>query len=274
VTVIPSMNRSFGRFRPKQVERILSGEEVRDPVGAFLAAMVQDLRDVSRAEVPSSVAARHLLKMRMATEMDEGDPEPLLDVEEPAVPPARPLERRRPAVAALGLAAAMVVMVGLAASITGPPPGGTRSGGILRDVPPQLSPEGPGRFDQFVTNEARSSASSREPGQLPSGGSTGTDGGTSSDQPAGVIDGQGSGQPSGGGTGGGDGSGGGDSGSGEQPQSGGGSGSGGDVVGRGSGSDNRGQKDNAHGKGRGKGGKSRGDGARGSGEKGSSNKGR
>jgi hypothetical protein len=271
VTVIPSMNRGFGRFRPKQVERILSGEEVRDPVGAFLAAMVQDLRDVSRAEVPSSVAARHLLKMRMATEMDEGDPEPLLDVEEPALPPARPLERRRPAVAVIGLAAAVVVMLGVAASISGPPTGGTRAGGVVSDVPPQLAPEGPGRFDQFATNEARSSASSRESSQSPSGGSTGTVGGTPSDQPAGVTAGQGSGQPSGGGGGGGGGSGGGGSGSGEQPQSGGGSGSGGDVAGRGSSGDNRGQKDNPRGKGRGKGGgKSRGDG--GSGDKGSSKK--
>jgi len=239
--------------------------------------MVQDLRDVSRAEVPSSVAARHLLKMRMATEMDVGDPEPLLDVEEPALPPPRPLERRRRTIAAVGIAAAMVVMVGLAASITGPGSGGTRAGGVLRsDVPSRPSPEGPGRFDQFVTNEARSSASTREPAQPPSGGSTGTGGGTSSDQPAGVISGQVSGQSSGGGTSGGGGSGGsgGDSGSGEQPQSGGGSGSGGDVVGRGSGGDNPGQKDNPPGKDRRKGGgKSRGDGAGGSGDKGSSKKG-
>lgn len=270
--VIPSMNRGRGRFRPKQVERILSGEEVRDSVGAFLAAMVQDLRDVSRAEVPSSIAARHLLKMRMATEMDAVGPEPLLDEEEPALPPPRPLERRQRKVAAVGIAAAMVVMVGVAASITGPPSGGTRAGGVRSDVPTRMSPEGPGRFDQFVTNEARSSASTREPDQPSSGGSTGTGGGTSSDQPAGVIGGQGSGQPSGGGTGGGGGSGGSDGGSGEQPQSGGGPGSGGDVVGRGSG-DNRGQKDNASGKGRKKGGgKSGGDGARGSGEKGSSSK--
>ncbi|HEX2069867.1 MAG TPA: hypothetical protein VHH54_06655, partial [Actinomycetota bacterium] len=248
------MNSGRGRFRAKQIERILSGEEVRDPVGVFLAALVQDLRDVSRAEVPSSVAARHLLKMRMATEMDVGDPEPLLDEEEPSLPPPIPLERRRRAVAAVGIAAAMVVMVGVAASITGPRSGGTRAGGVLRtDVPSRPSPDGPGRFDQFVTNEARSSVSTREPDQPPSGGSPAAGGGPSSEQPAGVIGGQGSGQSSGGGTGGGGGSGGAGGGSGEQPQSGGGSGSGGDVVGRGSGGDNGGQKDNP-GKGRKKGG--------------------
>ncbi len=282
--LIPSMNRGSGRFRARQVERILSGDEARGPVGVFLAEMVQDLRDVSHAEVPSSVAARHLLKMRMATELGMGDPEPLLDVEEPALPPARPLERRRRTVAALGLAAAMVVMVGVAASITGPGNGGTRAGGIVRrDVPPLLQDD-PGRFDRFVTNEARRSASTRDPGQSPSGGSTGPAGGASSEQPAGVIGGQGSAQPVGSGTGGGGSSGGGgsggggsggaDSGSGEQPQSGGGSGSGGDVVGRGTGGDNPGQKDTTRDKGRGKGGgKSRGDGAGGSGDKGSSKKG-
>jgi hypothetical protein len=272
--VIPSKNRGSGRFRARQVERILSGDEARDPVGAFLAEMVQDLRDVSRAEVPSSVAARHLLKMRMATEMGEGGPEPLLDVEEPALPPARPLERRRRTVAALGLAAAMVVMVGVAASITGPRDGGTRAGGIVRnDVPPLQ--DDPGRFDRFVTNEARSSASTREPDQSPSGGSTGPAGGASSGQPAGVIDGQGSPQPAGSGTGGGGGSGGANTGSGDEPGSGGGSGSGGDVGGRGKGGDaNRGPKDKGDGKGRGKGGGKSGDRAQAGGEteKGSSKK--
>ena len=266
--VIPSMNRGSGRFRSKQVDRILSGDEVRDPAGAFLAALIQDLRDVSRAEVPSNVAARHLQKMRMATEMGEGGPEPLLDEEEPALPPPRPLERRRPAIAALGLAAAVVVMLGVAASFSGPRTGGTRAGGVIRsDVPPMVQ-DPPGRFDRFVTNEARRVASTREPSQPPSGGSTGTDGVTSSEQPAGVIGGQGSGQPSGGGTGGGGGSGGGDSGSGDEPQTGGGPGSGGDVSGRGTGGDNRGSKDNGPGKNRGKGGgKSRGDTNKGSSKK-------
>ena len=273
--VFPSTNRASGRLRAKQVERILSGDEARDPVGAFLAEMVQDLRDVARAEVPSGVAARHLLKMRMATEMGEGGPEPLLDVEEAAIPPPRPLERRRRTVAALGLAAAMVVMVGVAASITGPRTGGTRAGGILRSDVPRLPQDGPGRVDRFVRNEARSSASTREPGQPPSGGSTGSPNGSSDQSSAGVIDAQGSSQPTGNETGGGGGSVSANTGSGDEPRSGGGSGSAGDVTGRGTSGDNRDTNDKGHGKGRGKGsGKSRGDRARAGGdsEKGSSKK--
>ena len=150
--VIPS-NRGSGRLRARQVERILSGEEPRDSTGAFLAAMVQDLRDVSRAEVPSGVAARHLLKMRLATEMGEGGPGPLPELDEPELPPVRPLERRRPAVAALGLAAAMVMMVGIAASISGPRSAGTRAGSIITsEVPDRSTGDRAGGFERFITN--------------------------------------------------------------------------------------------------------------------------
>jgi hypothetical protein len=154
VRVVPSKSRGSGPLRAKQVERILSGDEPRDHVSAFLTAMIQDLRDLSRAEIPSSVAAQHLLKMRLATEMGEAGPEPLLEAEEPVLPPPRPLERRRPTVAALGLAAAMVVMIGIAASITLPRIAGTRAGGVVRsDVPPTVVENGPGGLDRSIAND-------------------------------------------------------------------------------------------------------------------------
>ncbi len=274
--VIPSRSRGSGRLRARQVERILSGDDPRDHVSAFLAAMVQDLRDVSRTEVPSSVAARHLLKMRLATEMGEGGPEPLRDAEERELLPPQSLERRRSRITAVGIAAAMVVMVGVAATLTGPPENaGTRAGDVRSGVPPRLSKDGPGRFDRFVTNEARRAASTRGPSQPPVG-STGTAGGASSEQPAsaGAIDSQGPAQRSGDEPAGGGGSGGADTGSADEPGSGGGSGSVGNVGGRETGGDaDQGPKSNAHGNGRGKGeGKSRGDRAQASGhkEKGSS----
>ena len=135
----------LGKLRAKQVERILSGDEPRDNVGAFLASLVQDLRDVSKAEVPSSVAARHLLKMRLATETFQGGPEPVLEAEETVLPPPSPLERRRPRTAALGLAAALMLGVVMASAIARPPDATTRAGrGGGTQVPPR----------QFVTGES------------------------------------------------------------------------------------------------------------------------
>lgn len=145
-------SRGSGRLRARQVERILSGANARDPVGAFLADLVQDLRDVSGAEVPSSVAARHLQKMRMATEMGVGGPGPLPELEEPELPPVHTLERRRPAVA-VGLAAAMVVMVGIAASITGSRTAGTRAGSIVTgEVPPRSAQHRTGAVERFIAS--------------------------------------------------------------------------------------------------------------------------
>ncbi|MDP8955616.1 MAG: hypothetical protein M3N24_01455 [Actinomycetota bacterium] len=252
-------------MRTKQIERVLSGDESRDDVLAFLSAMVQDLRDVARAEIPSGVAARHLLKMRLATEMGEVGPQPLLEAEEPALPPPQPLERRRSRITAAGIAAAMVLMVGVAATITeSPENAGTRAEGIVGSDVPRLSPEGPGRFDQFATNEARRAvASTAGRGRNSSAGGALTVDGASSGQPvvsvvggaatAGASDGGGSAQISGDETRGGGGSGGDDSGSQEQSSSG-GSSSGGNVTGPGTGGDgDLGSKAKARANGRGNG---------------------
>jgi hypothetical protein len=155
VRVVRSKGRGSGRFRARQAERILSGDEPRDHVSAFLTAMIQDLRDVSRAEIPSSVAARHLLRMRLAREMSAAGPEPFLEEEEPVLPPPRPRERR-PTVAALGVAAAMVVMIGIAASITLPRAAGTRAGGVVRSHVPPVVETGPGGLDRFIPDDHQS----------------------------------------------------------------------------------------------------------------------
>lgn len=140
-------------MRAKQIDRILSGQEPPDGVTGFLAALVQDLRDASRDEVPSSVAARHLLKMRLAMEASDGGPEPLIESEEAPLRPAPPVERSRPRVAALGLAAALVLGVGMAAAVTVPQLSGTRTGGPLRS---DLESRAPGSigFVPFIAGDA------------------------------------------------------------------------------------------------------------------------
>ena len=139
-------------MRARQVERILSGDEPRDDVSAFIGSLVHDLQDVSRAEVPSSVAAPHLLKMRRAAETD--GPAPLLDADEVVLLPVAE-ERRRPRLAALGVAAAMIVAVGVAAVLA---PGGgggpNRSEGVVRsDAPPRVSVARGRSADLFTTSD-------------------------------------------------------------------------------------------------------------------------
>lgn len=244
------------RLTPEQIEAILEARDVDDPSVARLSRVMRELREELLAEIPPEVTERHLAAMAAET---GGAP---ATTRRNAM---APLTRKRTAL--LGLAATLILGMGVATAVTLPDQASDRAKDVVGALPipgptgsvPPTDPAGEAndhgeavsevaQDDYFegcekgmaVSEVASSKAGDNQPdGPEPCG--TGEDGGEGvSTQGAGSGGGAGSTGGGGGGGGSSDGSGSGSGGqgggSGGGGSTGGGSGGGGSSAGRGSGS--------------------------------------
>jgi hypothetical protein len=236
------------RLTPEQIEAILAARDVDEPT-ARLSSLIHELREELLADIPPEVVERHLASMSAA-----GGAEPAPTTRRKVMPP---FTRKRAAL--LGLAATLILGMGVATAVTLPDQASDRAKEIVGALPipgptgsvPPTDPAGEAndhgeavsgvaQDDSFegcekgmaVSEVASSKAGDNQPdGPEPCG--TGEDGGEAvSTQGAGA----GSGGPGGGGGGGGSTAGGGSGSGSGGSEGGGGSGGGGSTAGGGSGS--------------------------------------
>jgi hypothetical protein len=112
------------RLTPEQIEAILAARDVDDPAAARLSSLVRELREELLAEIPPEVAERHLAAMAAET---GGAP---ATTRRNAM---APFTRRRAAL--LGLAATLILGMGVATAVTLPDEASDRAKEVVGDLP-------------------------------------------------------------------------------------------------------------------------------------------
>jgi hypothetical protein len=119
------------RLSPEQIDAVLSGE---DPSSRPLATLIQDVRVVLLEDPAPEIAARHLAAMAEAAETKRGwNAAPA-----PVTRSLRPSPRRR--ASALVLAAALLLVAGIAAAVTLPEKAAKPDQDTVPSVAPSLAP--------------------------------------------------------------------------------------------------------------------------------------